>query len=222
MALEDRAAICKDGEFPFYSFKPVPLVKTHFLEDLHFNLSTTSVGASTARRMGPPGTIKAATSFLRGVDLRRVKRRSRSSFDSALEELTNELAASLPVGGQHWGSSRKFINIFLRNCLYNRYVCAHYSFERVENWLEVPLDSQVAKRLKKEAGRGNLPRWTTVIGLTSVTSNQFQDFATKLAYRHHIARVHLDIKFWRAASKNSIRKSPSTTDIRPPAFRFHG
>ena len=186
----------------------MPLVKSDFLEDLHFNLSTTSVGASTARRMGPPGTIKAAASFLRGIDLRRIKRRSQYSFDLTLKELTDELSASLPVGAQYWGSSRKFLNIFLRNCLYNRYTCAHYGLEKIETWLEVPLDSQIAKRLKKEAGRGKLPRWTTVIGLTPDASNQFQDFAVELASRFRIAPVHLDIKFWRAAPNNSYKPSP--------------
>ena len=183
-------------------------MKSDFLEDLHFNLSTTSVGASTARRMGPPGTIKAATSFLRGVDLRHIKRRSQSSFDLVLEELTAELSASLPAGGQHWGSSRKFLNIFLRNCLYNRYVCAHYGLEKIEKWLEVPLDSQIAKRLKREAGRGKLPRWTTVISLTPSVSSEFQDFAAELASRYRTAPVHLDIKFWRAAPNNSFKPSP--------------
>lgn len=40
-----------------------------YLELLQKRIGSTSVGASTARGMGPPGTIQAARRFLQGLDL---------------------------------------------------------------------------------------------------------------------------------------------------------
>ena len=150
--------------------------------------------------MGPPGTIQAARIFFQGVDLRRFRRRSEIAFAKELNAATNELEYSLPEGAQHWGSSRKFLNIFLRGCLYNQYICKAYSLDRLEPWLEVPLDSHIAKGLKRSAGRGQLPRWTTVIGLSQENSELFQAYASDFAARQKTFRVHLDLKFWRGGA----------------------
>ncbi|HEY9707785.1 MAG TPA: hypothetical protein V6D48_06230, partial [Oculatellaceae cyanobacterium] len=114
---------------------------------LQRRIASTSVGPSTARGMGPRGTIKAARQFLADLDLRRLRKRSQSSFAAVLDSMTDELIAALPRKSQHWGSARKFLNIFLRGVIYNRYLCDHYSLYRLEPWLEIPLDSHVAKGL---------------------------------------------------------------------------
>jgi len=159
--------------------------------------ASTSIGASTARRMGPKGTIQVARKYLETLELKRFKRRSQSDFLKELEKATRELMDSLPIGNRHWGSSRKFINIFLRGCCYNKYLSAHYKLEKIEPWLEVPLDSHVAKGLKSHTGRGCLPRWRGVIHLSKDESDKFQIFASKLANCEGVNRVDLDIKFWR-------------------------
>jgi hypothetical protein len=147
--------------------------------------------------MGSQGTIPAARSYLQGVGLRRFAKRSEAAFLRELEAATNELRCSLPSDARHWGSSRKFLNIFLRGCLYNQYICNAYELQRIEPWLEVPLDSHVAKGLKRQAGRGALPQWKTVIGLTPAQSAAYQCYASDLAHREGVSRVHLDLKFWR-------------------------
>lgn len=149
--------------------------------------------------MGPAGTIGAAKIFFHKFDLRFIKARGESSFLKKLEDSTQELMSTLPREGQRWGSSRKFLNIFLRNCLYNKYLCEHYDFQTLENWLEVPLDSHVGKGLKLEVDGKALPRWKTVIGLTPELSGKYQGVANAIAHKRKIARVHLDILYWRGA-----------------------
>jgi hypothetical protein len=156
-----------------------------------------SVGPSTARGMGPPGTIAAAKNFLLEFELKKIKTSSEKAFRVSLNETTVLLQQSLPKGARHWGSSRKFINIYLRNCLYNRYICDEYSFSKVEEWLEVPLDSHVGKGLRLETHGASLPGWKTVIGLTEEVSSQYQATALAVAREKKIARVHLDLLYWR-------------------------
>ena len=42
-----------------------------------------------------------------------------------------------------------------------------------------------------------LPRWPGVVNLTPELSNQYQRLASDVAARKQLARVHLDILYWR-------------------------
>ena len=165
---------------------------------LERRIGSTSVGPSTARRMGPKGTIQAARAYLQTIDLRRFCVRSERSFQRELDKATEELRQGLPKRARFFGSSRKFINIFLRGCLYNRYLCEHYNLHVLEPWLEVPLDSQVGNGLRRCAPNSNVPRWKSVVGLTPEQNAAFQSCATEFAKSEGVCRVHLDLKFWRA------------------------
>ncbi len=180
-----------------------------FIALLQKRIGSTSIGPSTARGMGPTGTIQVARLFLQEFDLQAIKARSESSFRINLELATKALKDCLPQKAQHWGSSRKFLNIFLRNCLYNRFICDHYGLEKLEPWLEVPLDSHVAKGLMLERGSEVLPRWGTVIGLKPEDSNSFQEFAHIVADRKNISRIHLDLLYFRGVhmTNKSINRS---------------
>lgn len=168
-----------------------------YLQYLRERQASTSIGASTARGMGPKGTIHAARVFLGKLQLERFHKKSEVEFLTELDQVTNELKASLPKGARKWGSARKFINIFLRGCTYNKYLCTHHKLHLIESWLEVPLDSHVAKKLKNIAGRGQLPRWLGVIHLMPQDSAEFQTFASEVARTDGVNRVDLDVKFWR-------------------------
>ena len=147
--------------------------------------------------MGPPGTIQAARAFLAALDLRRFRVRSRPAFSAILDTVTEELRGSLPTKAQHWGSARKFLNIFLRDCLYDRILAEKYGLVRLEPWLEVPLDKQVAKGLRKLSPPVGAPRWQTVIGLQPGASALLQEAASRAAARDGVCRVHLDLRFYR-------------------------
>lgn len=173
------------------------MMNSETLEKLKARTARTAVGASTAQKMGPKGTINAAREFLQGVNLRKFgAAKTERTYFRLLDAETIALQNSLPQDAQHWGSSRKFLNIFLRNCAYNKYLCAAYGLDTIEQWMEVPLDSHVASGLKEQPEGAELPRWKTVIGLTPEESAILQDVASRIASREGIARVHLDVHYW--------------------------
>lgn len=184
-------------------------MKQDFIFFMQKRAGNGAIGPSTARSMGPAGTIGAAKQFFHEFNLGSIQAKSKTSFLRKLDDATEELKCTLPLGGQHWGSSRKFFNIFLRNCLYNRYLCDHFSLQNLQDWMEVPLDSHVGKGLKLESEGQHLPRWKTVIGLTPQLSDVFQSVAQTVADRKKIARVHLDIFYWRGKHLEKISTSKS-------------
>jgi hypothetical protein len=147
--------------------------------------------------MGPAGTIAIAREFLTAFDLRRVKAKTAGVFADRLNAATEELRLALPASAQHWGSARKFFNIYVRGALYNQYLCRHFDLLAIEPWLEVPLDSHVAIGLRGQPEGEGLPRWKTVIGLSEEDGKAYQVVANKIAKRMGFARVHLDVIYWR-------------------------
>lgn len=168
-----------------------------YLKLLQRNTAKKSVSASTARRMGPEGTIDAARDFLANIDLSRFQTLNEKDFRNILEQVTCECIKELPQTAQHWGSARKFLNIFLRDVVYNKYLCEAYKLDAIEPWLEVPLDRQVTSALRKVADGHNLPRLESVIRLDSATNRTYQEFASAVANKDGVLRVHLDLKYWR-------------------------
>ena len=161
-------------------------------------LANTTVGPSSARSMGPRGTIAAAREFLVKLNLTQFHVETRRDFDRVLDRTTDSYVRRLPRQARNWGAARKWLNIFLRAVVYNRFLCGYYRLGKLERWLEIPLDSHVAKGLRREEGGNEIPRWKTVIGLTPDVSKQYQDFANVVARRNRTSRVHLDLIYWRA------------------------
>ena len=136
-----------------------------FISALQGNIASRSIGASTARGMGPKGTVAAARNYLAKLRLSRIHGLSEKQFKHWMNRKTIDFQSKLPRGGRHWGSARKFLNIFLRHVVYNRFLCEAFNLYLIEPWLEVPLDSHVAKELRKEPEGSALPGWKTVVGL---------------------------------------------------------
>ena len=124
--------------------------------------------------------------------------KNRSAFAAQLDRTTGRLVSALPRKARRWGLARKFLNIFLRDCLYTTYLSDAYHLHRAQRFLEVPLDSITAKELRKAAGRGQLPRWLGVRRLTPKVSAIYQKLALREARNEKTARVHLDAKYWAA------------------------
>lgn len=158
-----------------------------------------AVGASTIRGMAPAGTAKVIKDYLRGVDIKSIKARTESGFEKNLDVVTDGLLKALPDDSKHWGMARKCVNIFLRNCLYNRYLCSHYKLESLEEWLEIPLDSHVGKGLIAHFGKDSLPKWGRVVALTRKQSDQYQQAARDLAKRNVFAGFILMIGYIEAS-----------------------
>lgn len=169
-----------------------------YLKWLQWRTAELAIGRSTLRNQGAPGVVAAARKYLRELNLADFRIRSRSEFTAVLDKHTGKLKSKLPQRARNWGTARKALNIFLRDALYNRYLCAHHELRRLEPWLEVPLDRYVAMGLIGEnESRTVLPSWRSIKSLTPQVSSAFQRVAANVAAKAHVARVHLDIKYWR-------------------------
>ena len=158
--------------------------------------AVSAVGASTVRGQ-PSGTADACREFFSRIDLTKVPRRSQALFDKWLNDQTRRLQRKLPNPDRPWGIARKTLNLFLRSCFYNRFLCERYRLDRAEPWLEVPLDGVVARGLRKHAGRGRLPDWPGLAWLTPERSETFQQHALDYAAEMGLpARVFLDNYLW--------------------------
>lgn len=169
-----------------------------FYTALQRRIANTAIGASTARGMGPKGTVATARNFLLKLDLSKFAVNSEVQFAAVLNLTTRMLRQRLPAGGQHWGSARKFLNIFLRGVVYNRHLCREYGLSGIEPWLEIPIDSHVVRGLRREPNSEGIPRLKSIIGLNYMQNRRYQEFAGKVAKIRKTYRVHLDLFYWRS------------------------
>ncbi len=166
-----------------------------FIPIVQRKVAVSAIGPSALRGQGK-GVLKASQNFLAEMSLDRIPRSSPARFRDWLDRQTELLLDQYPIEGRPWGASRKAINLFLRDVLYNKYLSRKFSIQEIEPWLEVALDSAVARGLTDAAGRGALPKWPGLKGLTPDVSDCFQDFASEYADDFGVERVHLDMYLW--------------------------
>jgi hypothetical protein len=174
------------------------MTELDFIRMIQSRAARIAVGPSTVRGRGNAGSVTAARNFLRRLDLSAFGVNDADTFASELDRATEMLRTALPHGAQHWGIARKALNIFLRDCFYTSYLMSAFHLDRVESFLELPLDSITAKRLC-DAPSGTLLRWPGVKHLTAPVSEQLQRVAADEARKLQIARVHLDAFWWSVA-----------------------
>lgn len=151
--------------------------------------------------MGPPGLVKCVRRFFKQIDLAAVSRAGRSGYQHTLDELTRQLCGLMPGDDPIWGPARKFLNLFLRDVVYDHYLRRAYRLRQLEKVLELPLDSNVGHRLREEKEGRHLPRWHSVKHLSREESAEFQAVAARVAKRMGIRRIHLDLIYWRGKPK---------------------
>jgi hypothetical protein len=168
---------------------------SNFLRATQSRAARIAVSASATRGQGR-GTVEAARDFFCTLPLHRFAVTTPKAFRRRLDETTDELQRALPQRAKSWGLARKLTNIFLRDALYTTYLCEKYRLNVAERFFEIPLDSITSHRLRKDAGRGVLPRWQGVKHLKPDASDRYQAHASELAQASGIARVHLDTYWW--------------------------
>lgn len=167
-----------------------------FLATMQHAVAVFAIGPSALRNQGESGVIDAAREFLAQLDLSSYMVKKREEFEVLHNSTTEILIQALPKKAQNWGAARKAINLFLRDILYNTYLAKRYQFSMIEKWLEIPLDSAVARGLRKRSNRGELTSWPGLKNLSMEVKFLFQSFAEELANKRGLARVHLDIYLW--------------------------
>ena len=178
-----------------------------FIIDLKKFTSVTAVTVQALRRQGP-GTIEHIQEYLNGLDLFQTKSiQSQDEFIYWLDKQTQALMTKCKI---RWGAARKALNLFLRACLYDKYLSTNFGLDRLETWLEIPLDQVIAGELRRDMkkidGRCSLPSWCGVSNLKEEKSKQFQDYARKMAARNGLAPVHLDVNLWVNNRKNRLTR----------------
>jgi hypothetical protein len=119
--------------------------------------------------MAPQGTLDCIRRFLKqDVDLAAISKNPQK-FNQTLDALTEDLRRAMPHDARHWGVARKCLNLFFRDALYNFYLRRAYDVEKVERYLEIPLDSYVGRALRREDGR--LPQWRSFDSTEAVQLN---------------------------------------------------
>jgi hypothetical protein len=166
-----------------------------FLKTMQEKVAISAVGPSALRGQGK-GLLSATQQVLKDMDLSKMPMGGQEDFQSWLNDQTTRILEAMPITSPPWGAARKALNLFLRDALYNRYLCMEYRVDRAEHWLEIPLDSAVAKGLIDKDIQGNLPPWPRLKRLVKHDSDKYQRFAEALAAKEGIARVHLDITLW--------------------------
>jgi hypothetical protein len=174
-------------------------LSSKLLRLLRENLAERCVDGGTLRNQGSKGVVAAARKCLKKIKPAEFTNCTKRQFLTLLNEHTNNLANSFPGKAKgNPGAARKAVNLFFRDVLYNKFLCEHYKLAHVEPWLEVPLDGDVAGKLRQEAEGVSLSKWNGIKRLTLEQSNEYQGAAARVAGRKRIARVHLDPLWWRA------------------------
>src|SRR5436190_23456211 len=120
--------------------------RTEFIDAAILRAARNAAGASATRGNGK-GAAKAGRDFLGKLQIKRFSVRTSHEFQEELNGATKQLQNRFP--NSNWGLARKLINIFLRDVLYNKYLCYEFHFDAIENFLEIPLDSITAEELRQ-------------------------------------------------------------------------
>ena len=84
----------------------------------------------------------------------------------------------------------------VKRVFYNYYLRSQYNLGVAESFFEVPVDSAVARGLRRECPRGTFPAWPGLKRLGQAEHAEYQCHAAELANRTGLARVHLDAVLW--------------------------
>jgi hypothetical protein len=164
-------------------------------------IAETSIGISTLRGH-PKNTISTTRSYLKKLTLDDFQCTNVKDFNAVLDKHTIRLSKQikkLDYRFAFWGSARKALNLFLGNAAYHAILRKEYRLDRIEKYLEVPLDKQVANGLITLAEERDiiLPKWKTIKGLLPDESNLYQSFANSYAKELGCTRIQLDLLLWR-------------------------
>jgi hypothetical protein len=170
------------------------------IKDIQRRVAQVAISASAVRGQREPGLVGPIRNVLTKIDLRGFGTSNEHSFFNALDTETKELEDIIP-----WGLARKCLNIFLRDAFYTAYLCNEFNLAEAEKWYEVPLDSHVAKGLRKLVKKSQLnvalPQWETIKDLERLVSDKYQNAAVLVAQAEKLpGRVHLDLILWRATT----------------------
>ena len=164
----------------------------------------------TTLRAYPAGMGRVVAMFLFRLDLSQLRHIRKEKFCAWLDRhtlllrgriaraLKNTPSAKSYTRKEYWGVARKALNIFLISACHQRVLCSSFRLRNIEKYMEVPLDSQTAKALRREAKKldCSLPRWRGIKRLTPQIYKKYQEFAQAYAVGKKCTRAELDFIFY--------------------------
>jgi len=181
----------------FTHIQPMKTQPSAFIIKLQRRVAQVAIGPSALRNQGAKDMIPVARAVAEEIDLAEFGRANATRFKTLLDESTHCTITRFPTAAKNWGAARKAMNLFLRDALYNHELAAQYGLLKLRHWLELPLDKDAATGLKGEPEGVLLPKWDRIKNLTADLSREYQAVATEVAFRKRVARVDLDVFFWR-------------------------
>lgn len=182
------------------------MTENTFLRKMKRRLAQIAIGPSALRNQGAEKVVEIARDYVeKSINysdfFNALKDQKR--FNKYLDKHTELLKDKFPAEGKSWGAARKAINLYLRESVYNNFIADHYNlssdfakFNHAIRFLEIPLDRSVSIGIVSDF-TGQLPKWTTIKNLTPEVSAAYQIGAKIIAETQKIARVHLDLIYWR-------------------------
>ena len=177
--------------------------KDQFNKKLINYIANYSIGTSTLRNQGAPKVIEITRNYLKDLNLKDFFKalKNEKNYIQYLNSHSIKLMNNYPgVAKGNFGAARKGLNIYFRNIMYHlNLVDNKKQFRNYEDFnekiklLEIPLDKYTSKEIKK----GTNLIWPSIRKLDAKTNIAFQLEANKIAKKENIARVNLDIKWWR-------------------------
>ena len=174
---------------------------------LHRRLSQIAIGAPAIRNQGSGGLIKILRQYFETkVDLEHFIKSvaNETQYGEFLNGHTSKVLTLFPDTAQSWGAARKGLNLFLREIIYSKFFSHRFSlpddfeeFNQFVKFMEVPLDKEVAHGLIADSN-GQVPKWINIKHLTPTLSATYQSQASIIATQENVARVNLDLKYWRS------------------------
>jgi hypothetical protein len=175
-----------------------------FDQEMQEFISITVIGPSALRNQGAKEVIKIARKFLAKIKLSLFNTNSENDYLRVLDNETEKLTNNFPNNAQNWGAARKALNLFLREIFNNKFLGRRLNIR--EEWMEIPLDNLIAKKLKKQDKLGKLPAWRGIKRLKPKDSIIFQEFAKDWASEENTTRVRLDMRLWMSEREPPARR----------------
>lgn len=161
-------------------------------------ISRTCIGAnSTHGTLGKNGLNILHQNLYPIIKLKDVAAcKSDNEIKTLLDSYTSKLKQKIakPIHPEHWGMCRKAINLYVRDCYYNKILNEHFSLDKVANDLETPIDSFAMKALAKHT---SFVKKSTIKALNKNTHQEWQKAAKLFAQENGLPnRVDGDLMIY--------------------------
>ena len=182
------------------------MAESTWVEDIRKHLAIASVGSTTLMMQAGKGRVSRAQLFLiKKMPLNNISNLSASEFNKYLNSKTIALSKLLLRPDNHqpnWGAARKVLNIYFRLCSMNKDLNTHFHLNKIEPYLEVPLDNHIVEKISSES-KIKYSKTFKIKTLIKSENKKYQDLAAILASSTRLHRYELDILYWNHKKLNT-------------------